>query len=79
MDVGQRQMNWYKNDDEESLVGAFPLNVNDEGDYICPLCGQVATAWEGQVDEDRMGNAIRGWSYDCYPCGIYSEIEETDY
>ncbi len=70
-----REMNWFTIDEFDSL-GFFPLSKDSAGDYICPKCGKSATYWEGVIDQDRQGNDIRGWSYDCYPCGICSQVEE---
>jgi len=70
-----KEVNWFKLEPFDSL-GFFPTEITYHGDYICPKCGKPATYWEGIIDQDRMGNDIRGWSYDCFPCGITTGAEE---
>lgn len=78
--VEQREMNWFTMGDDygngyESL-GFFPLEQTADGDFICPKCGKPATYWEGQLNQDCMGSAIIGWSYDCWDCHIYTGAHE---
>lgn len=70
-----REMNWFTQETDDSL-GFFPLETTPAGDFICPKCGKVATYWEGIYDQDRIGNDIRGWSYDCVPRGICTAVHE---
>lgn len=72
-----REVVWYGGDGES--VGSFPLKRTVNGDYICPKCGKACQYGEGQVDEDRMGNAIYGWWFDCWDCGIGSESTEGSF
>jgi DNA-directed RNA polymerase subunit RPC12/RpoP len=69
-----REVNWFTIDEFDSL-GFFPLVKDSEESYICPRCGKPATYWEGVFDQDRQGNDIRGWSFDCFPCGITTGAE----
>lgn len=70
-----REMNWYTLAGYDS-VGTFPLETTSDGDYLCPKCGAVCTYWEGSIGQDRMGNDVQAWSFDCYSCHISSEINE---
>lgn len=77
----QREMNWFTMGDLNSgegmdSLGFFPLETTPDGDFICPQCGKVTTYWEGQIGEDRMGNAITGWSFDCWNCHICTGVHE---
>jgi hypothetical protein len=74
----KREIHWVDLAEGES-VGVFPLEETASGDYICPKCGQTTHYWEGQIDQDRMGNDIDGWSFDCWTCGIGSEVIEGRY
>lgn len=40
----------------------------------CPSCLLHAEYWEGQVDQDFMGNDIYGWNWTCYPCGVSTQM-----
>jgi hypothetical protein len=71
----QAHVNWFTHETDDSL-GFFPLETTHGGDYICPKCGKVAEYWEGIISQDRMGNDIRGWSYDCFPCKIGTMVHE---
>jgi len=73
--MAQRDIEWFTLEEWES-VGKFPLQTTPRGDYICPKCGKPAEYWEGAFEQDRMGNDIEGWSYDCYGCKISTEITE---
>ncbi len=44
----------------------------------CPLCGKRTEYWEGQIDQDIMGNDIDGYNYVCYDCRIGTQVEELD-
>jgi len=44
----------------------------------CPKCGKKTHYWEGQIDQDFMGNDIQGWNYVCYECRIGTKAEELD-
>lgn len=44
----------------------------------CPLCGKPADYWEGQIDQDFMGNDIEGWNYVCYGCMVGTDLIEFD-
>lgn len=72
----QRVIEWFTLDDRFDSVGEFPLETTYEGGYVCPKCGKPAEYWEGTFDQDRMGNDIQGWSYDCFHCGIGTSVEE---
>ena len=42
------------------------------GNHIhCPNCGELALYTEFQSDQDRMGNGIYSWMYEC-GCGWHS-------
>lgn len=70
-----RDIVWYDLDSGEPL-GVFVTEVTYNGAFICPKCSDLATYWEGQIDQDEMGNDIQGYSWDCYECGIgTSEME----
>ena len=70
-----REIEWVNVQNGES-VGKFPLKRTISGDYICPQCGKPAEYAEGEFDQDRMGNAICGWWFTCWPCGIGTEATE---
>lgn len=73
-------MKWFKEVTGE-LVGDFEANCMPSsygGNCICPLCGQEATWWQGQIDETPMGEAIYGENQVCYACGIGTEVYELD-
>jgi hypothetical protein len=70
-----REIHWVDLAEGES-VGVFPLEETISGNYMCPKCGKQCHYWEGQIDQDRMGNDIHGWSFDCWDCGIGSEVVE---
>lgn len=61
----------YRESDNQPYIFSDKKNV-------CPECGNKMRVDEGQVDEDFMGNAIEGWWYMCYPCGISSQIYDFD-
>lgn len=65
-----KSVNWFTMDDDFNSLGFLDTELTFEGDYICPKCGNPAQYWEGTVDQDRMGNDIQGYSYDCYDCKI---------
>lgn len=74
-----RMVEWFTmwtTDKESESIGKFPLEQAADGDYICPKCGKPAEYDEGQIDQDRMGNDIYGWWFDCYQCGIGTEPVE---
>lgn len=65
-------MKWFKETTGE-LVGDFEANCMPSsygGNCICPLCGQEAVWWEGQIDETLMGEAIYGENQVCYPARL---------
>lgn len=70
-----KEVNWFTLEGFDSL-GFLSTQLTADGDYICPKCGKPATYWEGTFDQDRMGNDIQGWSYDCFACGIGTGAEE---
>jgi len=43
---------------------------------ICPLCGQPTEYDEFVYDQDRQGNDIRGWNWQCNHCHIGTELVE---
>ncbi len=74
--AAQREIEWFRLNDDGDSIGLFPLKTNSAGDYYCPQCGKVCTYDEGVIEQDFMGNDIEGYSYDCYDCWIGSEMEE---
>lgn len=74
----QRSIEWFTLDDGDAM-GPYPLTTNDNDDWLCPKCGKPCEYWEGQIDQDRMGNDIRGWAFHCYDCGIGSEATEGNW
>ncbi len=83
MDSVTRKVNWFTMDDYPDSIGILDTEVKqgnwddaDDFTYICPKCGKPSTYWEGTFDQDRMGNDIRGWSFDCFNCKITTGAEE---
>lgn len=73
----KHQIEWFQMDEPYDSIGIFPYEPTDYVEaYICPLCGKRTQYWEGQIDQDQMGNDISGYSYDCYECKIHSAVEE---
>ena len=73
-------MKWYQQKTGE-LVGDYPENClpsSDDGECICPLCGQQTIWIEGEIDQDEQGNPIYGENLMCYPCGIRTAITALD-
>ena len=70
----KREMNWF--DVEDNSIGFFPLETTADGDFLCPQCGLVCNYWEGAIGQDRQGNDILGWTYDCWHCGITTDAHE---
>lgn len=72
-----RKLIWSNED-----TGVFVCESEDDKSYIsdpdCPLCGEKAHYWEGQVDQDFMGNDLHGWNFCCYECGIGTTIVDFD-
>lgn len=57
-------------------LGCMEFAVNAYGHPICPKCGKVMEYWEGQIDQDYMGNDITGWNHICFNCGLETETME---
>ena len=70
------EINWFTLDDNADSIGFYETEKTFNGDFICPKCGKVATYWEGMIDQDRMGNDIQGYSYDCWNCKITTGARE---
>ena len=70
-----KDVNWFTLERFDSL-GFLETEITHDGDYICPKCGKPAHYWEGTFEQDRMGNDVQGWSYDCFDCGITTGVEE---
>jgi DNA-directed RNA polymerase subunit M/transcription elongation factor TFIIS len=71
----KHQIEWFDMETGES-VGIFPYDPTDDLEaFICPKCGKRTEYWEGQIDQDRMGNDIYGYSYDCCNCKIHTACE----
>lgn len=49
--------------------------TGDDGCPICPNCGKETREMYGTVDQDFMGNDIRGWWYSCFKCEISTPVE----
>jgi len=68
---------WFNMETDDS-IGYYPIEQTyDLEALICPKCGGATEYWEGQIDQDFMGNDIRGYSYDCHKCKIHSACQET--
>lgn len=70
-----RQLNWHYSENGDHVCTQEVRNADME-DPNCPLCGKPTEYWEGQIDQDRMGNDIDGWNYVCWACGIGTEVQE---
>jgi len=69
-----QEIEWFDMNQGDS-IGKFPTDLTLDN-APCPKCGKPCDYWEGQIGEDRMGNAEYGWSYDCYACKVHSEVKE---
>lgn len=73
----KHQIEWFMMNEPYESIGFFPYDPTDDLEaFICPKCGKRTVYWEGQIDQDVMGNDIYGYSYDCYDCEIHSAAEE---
>lgn len=70
-------MMWY-NVENGDFVGTFHAEPDEHEEPTCPRCGKRTEYWEGQIDQDRMGNDIHGYNYVCYPCQIETGLCEID-
>jgi alpha-glucuronidase len=57
-------------------LGQMEFQVNFYGHPHCPKCNKVMEYWEGQIDQDYMGNDISGWNHVCYACDVQTEVME---
>lgn len=53
-------------------------DISWDADPHCPKCGKLTHYWEGQIDQDFMGNDIDGWNHVCYECHLGTELQELD-
>jgi hypothetical protein len=78
--MGQKmkhQVEWFSMNEPYDSIGFCDYETTDDLEaYLCPLCARRTEYWEGTIDQDEMGNDIRGYSYDCYECGVHSAVEE---
>jgi len=68
---------WSYNETGEPY-GESTDNLDWNSSPICPKCGGLTEYWEGQIDQDRMGNDIHGWMWECRHCGIGTELREIE-
>ena len=68
-------LSWQNEEDGEYIQTVeYPERLS--GNPPCPKCGKKTHYWEGQIDQDIMGNDIEGWNYVCYECHIGTKPEE---
>lgn len=63
---------WFDSESGEPVADTETERYNDTP--TCPKCGKPAEYWEGQIDQDFMGNDIDGWNYECYHCHIGTDL-----
>lgn len=66
-------------DDDAVAVYESEQAGDDHSDPRCPKCGERSVWDEGVIDQDFMGNDIRGWWYICWGCGLSTQAIEGEY